>query len=223
MVTGKTDEKEEKYRSMIDYIIPTPKRIEREAGNTNVSIAITTAYEPWVEYVDTFCIAFEKLYDKLPARKEGGISLVCDSSQEPGSYRFDSRDGIKLSASDQEGILYAIATALQAVKVEEDRICVSRAWIEDYPDKDYRALMVDLAREWHPVFTIRNYIDICFLLKLKYLHLHFIDDQRYTLPSKAFPKLSTEGQHYSFEELKEIRRYARDRGIILIPEMKPLD
>lgn len=46
---------------------------------------------------------------------------------------------------------------------EEDEIEIAR--IEDYPDKEYRGLMVDLAREWHPFYTLLNYVDLCFFTR----------------------------------------------------------
>ncbi len=60
--------------------------------------------------------------------------------------------------------------------------------------------MIDLVREWHSARTIYKYIDVCFMLKIRYLHLHFIDDQRYTLPSKAFP-LVLSVQHCISEDI----------------------
>jgi N-acetyl-beta-hexosaminidase len=51
--------------------------------------------------------------------------------------------------------------------------------------------MVDPVREWIPASRVYKYIDVCFMQKLNHLHLHLVDDQRFTLPSKAFPLLPT--------------------------------
>ena len=74
--------------------------------------------------------------------------------------------------------------------------------------------MVDLAREWHPAKTIFKYIDVCFMLKIRYLHLHFIDDQAYTLPSRVLPNLTAYNNSYTFEDIESFRAYAKARGII---------
>ena len=92
--------------------------------------------------------------------------------------------------------------------------------IEDKGDKPFRALMVDLARQWHPMRHVLKYVDICFMLKLPYLHLHFIDDQRYTLPSRVYPELSAKGESYTFEEIAQLNEYAAARAVTLIPEFE---
>ena len=205
---------------MINTIIPTPKSTELFDGKAVIAPVVSCSYDPWVSYTQTLCDAFEKIYEVKLTPGEGGITLVYDEALAPRSYRFDACDGLTLTASDNEGILYAIATLLQAVNVTNGIIEAEKAHVEDYPDKDYRTLMVDLAREWHPARTIFKYIDICFFLKVKYLHLHFIDDQRYTLPSKAFPHITDGNRFYSYEEIAAMRTYANQRGIVLVPEFE---
>ena len=92
--------------------------------------------------------------------------------------------------------------------------------IEDYPDKDYRSLMVDLGRQWHPARTLYKYIDVCYMYKVKYLHLHFCDTLLYSFPSKAFPKLNKPGRFYTEEEIKALNAYAKTKGVILVPEFE---
>lgn len=204
---------------MIDKIIPTPKKSEILEETVSVPLCISTEVPEWQSYVDTFCYGISQMFDVTPEKKEGGITLVKDTSLAPKSYVFDSKNGITLKSSDDEGILYAIATALQSVTANENYFTCPEAIIEDYPEKDFRCIMIDLSREWHPAKTIYKYIDVCFMLKIKYLHLHFIDDQRYTLPSKAFPLISSK-QHYTFEDIESFNAYAKTRGVIIIPEFE---
>ena len=204
---------------MIDKIIPTPKKTDIKEETVSVPLCVSTDVSEWTDFVDTFCYGIEKIFDVTPKKAEGGIRLVKDLSLAPKSYVFDSKNGITLSASDDEGIVYAIATALQSVTANENFFTCHEAIIEDCPDKDFRCIMIDLSREWHPADKIYKYIDVCFMLKIKYLHLHFIDDERYTLPSKAFPLISSK-QHYSFEDIKSFNAYAKTRGVILIPEFE---
>ena len=204
---------------MIDKIIPTPKKAEISEETVSVPLCISTDVPEWSDFVDTFCTAVEKIFDVTPAKADGGIKLVKDETLAPASYVFDSKNGIVLKASADEGIVYAIATALQSVTANENYFTCPEATIEDCPDKDFRCIMIDLAREWHPARTIFKYIDVCFMLKIKYLHLHFIDDQRYTLPSKAFPLISSK-QHYTFEDIERLNAYAKTHGVIIIPEFE---
>ncbi len=205
---------------MLQSLIPIPKKLEELEGSLNLPLCADTDCAEWAEYVSTLCVSSNKIFREGLSVGRGGILLKKDLSLPAGHYRLDAREEIVLSASDDEGILYAIATVLQVMNSKNGALLFPRVLIEDHPDKDYRTLMVDLAREWHPAWTVDRYIDVCFLLKIKYLHLHFIDDERYTLPSKAFPNLSTEGEHYTFEEVAHMNEYARARGVILVPEFE---
>lgn len=202
---------------MINNIVPTPKKTEIFDGMIEVPRFVSCDAE-WGVCADTLAQAFDLLFGYPIARGEG-ISLARDESLSKNAYRLDSRDGIVLYASDAEGMYYAVASLLLAVSARDGKVSMERALIEDFPDKDYRALLVDLAREWHPAHTVHQYIELCFILKIKYLQLHFGDDQGYTLPSKAFPHLTDGYRHYSFGEIAEMREHAHLRGVEIIPEV----
>ena len=203
---------------MVNNIIPTPKKVLLAEGMCELPLAVS-CNEAWLPYAKSFSDAFERLFGCALKCGEEGIRLVLDKELPKNAYRLDSRNGILLYASDKEGLFYAMATLLLAICARDGKFTLEKALIEDYPDKDYRALLVDLAREWHPTHTIHQYIELCFILKIKYLQLHFGDDQGYTLPSRAFPHLTDGYRHYSFEEIEEICVHAKERNIILIPEI----
>ena len=205
---------------MFNAVIPTPKKIEELGGKITVPFAICSEKPEWDEHLPVFCAAFEKMFSKNIEIARGGIVIKYDPLLKSSAYTINSENDITVYASDTEGLFYSMATLLMAVSLSDDGITLSKVHVEDYPEKDYRALMVDLAREWHPLHTLYQYIDLCFILKVRYLHLHFIDDQRYTLPSKAFPLLPNPTQSYSAEEIASVCEYAKQRGIIIIPEFE---
>ena len=90
---------------MIDKIIPTPKKSEISEQTVSLPLCISTDVPEWSDYVDTFCYGISQMFDVTPDKKDGGIKLVKDTSLAPKSYLFDSKDGIILKASDDEGIL----------------------------------------------------------------------------------------------------------------------
>ena len=204
---------------MINNIVPTPKSVKAFDGKTTVELLLNCEEESFGEYAATFKECFKKLFKVNFKDGFGGVTLRKDDTLPTQAYRYDSTDGIVLSASSAEGILYAIATLLLTATVKDGKLTVSRAVIEDYPEKEFRALMVDLARAWHPAYTVYQYIDLCFILKIKYLHLHFIDNERYTLPSKAFPLLNDE-ESYTYDEIAKMRERAKARGVVIIPEFE---
>ena len=204
---------------MINNIIPAPKKCEALVDVREVPFTVSCSEPEWEKYISTLSDAFKKLFKSSLSVGKGGIILKKDDTLPTGGYKLDSRDAVVLSAKDSDGLLYAFATLIQAVEVKNGKMTVERVLIEDYADKEFRCLMVDLAREWHPANTVLQYIDLCFILKIKYLHLHFIDNERYTLPSKAFPKLN-EAASYTREEINEMRSRAKARGVIIIPEFE---
>ena len=202
---------------MLINIIPTPKKVLLAEGISEVPLAVTCK-EDWLSYAQSFSDAFERLFGHPLKNGSDGIRLEFDPTLAQSAYRLDSRNGITLYASDKEGLFYAMATFLLAISARDGKFTLEKALIEDHPDKDYRALLVDLAREWHPSRTVHQYIELCFILKIKYLQLHFGDDQGYTLPSRAFPHLTDGYRHYSSQEIEEMKAHAKERNIILIPE-----
>ena len=182
---------------MINTILPTPKKTEVFEGVSPVNAAIWTEHAPFQPHLSVFTDAMKRIFSVDVAIAGGGIRVEFDPSLPADHYTLDTRDGCVLRASDVEGLCYAFATVLHAVKVKDGSITCEKAYIEDHPEKPYRALMVDLVREWIPAHRIYHYIDVCFMQKLNHLHLHLVDDQRFTLPSKAFPLLPTPNEHYT--------------------------
>jgi len=156
-----------------------------------------------------------------PGTAAGGIAFVRDDSLAPAAYRITADEtGITASAADAEGIGYAMATLLLMITAADGVITAPAATVEDAPDKGYRALMVDLGREWHPLDSLFAYVDLCFLYKIRFLHLHFCDSKLFTQPSAAFPRLNRPGYFYTPEQIAALRAHAAARGVVLIPEFE---
>ncbi|MBO5040954.1 MAG: family 20 glycosylhydrolase [Clostridia bacterium] len=207
-------------------IVPVPKEVKLVGSSEKYVIyelepSITTDDADFKPFVNTFRNYAKKINGVTLKNEEGGIVLVRDEKLAPGEYKIEtSKDGMIVSASDNDGITYALATLHQILTVKDGVITVPSYTIKDKPDSSYRALMVDLARQWHPFNTLKDYIDLCYLYKIKFIHLHFTDTQSYTLPSDAFPKLSTKGRSYTKEEIASLNEYASDRNIEIIPEIE---
>lgn len=131
----------------------------------------------WQPLMVAFSEYVKKIYDIEFEFKSGGIELIVDSTLHEANYILDISDGVKICASDYEGVAWALSTVLQIMSFENNQFLLPVLNIEDGPDKDYRGLMIDLGRQFHPFRTILNYVDICFFYKIKYLHLHFIDNE----------------------------------------------
>ena len=203
-------------------LIPMPKYCEIKDEHTQVlNPTIWFEKDDWVMQSEAFCDSFQKIYGLSIAQGEGGIELHYDASVAENAYRLKTDGGVLgIYASAPQGLSYGLATAVQLCDVKDGKICVPTVEFRDCPDKDYRSIMVDLGREWHPFGKLLKYVDLCFFYKVRYLNLHFADNMLYTLPSKAFPKLCVQGKFYTEEQILQLRAYAMARGVILIPEFE---
>jgi len=203
-------------------LIPTPKKqtVVNEEFHSMANTA-STAVAEWQDALDVFCESVARIYELDLAREgEEGILLVCDKTLAENAYAIDSTKGLVIRAATREGALYGLASALQLIELKNGSLAVQSVLIEDHPDKDYRSFMISAGSIFHPLQKMLKYVDLCFYYKVKYLHLHLADIKLYCYPSKAFPKLCKEGQHYTFEEIKVLNDYAAARGVVLVPELE---
>ena len=201
-------------------IIPVPKSYIANGEKVSIKAAIAVEKPEWAAIAGCFSECFEKIFGIGVKEEGGGVRVVYDESISSEAYRIEVDAELVIYASEYRGAAYGAATALQLLSKTAEGIECPAAVIEDAPDKDYRCLMVDVARRRHPFGTLLHYVDLCFFYKVKYLHLHFADDQSYTLPSKAFARLPAKNWSYSFEEIEKLRAYANSRGVVIVPEIE---
>jgi hexosaminidase len=160
----------------------------------------------------------------LPAGDD--LVLQLGGAQRPGGYLLDvTAAGATLTAADDEGLFNGIQTIRQLLR--DGVLPVTR--IDDYPRFAYRGVMLDVARHFFDVATVKRYIDDVALLKFNHLHLHLTDDQGWRLEIDGWPELtgigaSTQvggdgGGFYTKADYAEIVAYAAERFITVVPEI----
>ena len=152
-------------------------------------------------------------------------------------------DEIYISAADSAGLFYAHQTLAQLPTVVQ---CME---IIDFPDLHYRALMLDIVRNYYPVDSIRRVLDVMAQYKLNVLHLHLSDDEAWRLEIPGLPQLTDIGSKRGYttdesecllpmycggwdananttangyitrEEYIDLLKYAKERHIRIIPEI----
>ncbi len=165
----------------------------------------------------------------------------------PIEVQVDSEHGTEGAASAAwilaAGIVAAGATRKKAANAEhtepaaEANASGSRdlpaARISDGPRHVWRGVMVDSARQFFPLPVLKRFIDLAALHRLNVFHWHLTDDQGWRFESRTYPRLTEigawrddntanyarEGGYYSQGEMQEIDRYARVRGIRIVPEI----
>ena len=202
-------------------LIPAPQEIKPGQGCTVV--ALTVGGDAFENARKTLIDYSKRIHgaEFTEVGTDAGVLFTHVDGLNKEAYTLEIRAGkITVTASDEAGALNAVATIIQLAEAAEGGLELEECTIADEPDCEFRAVMVDLARVWHEPKYIYEYIDMCRFFKIRYLQLHFTDSQLYTLPSKAYPKLSTPGKSYTEAEIKSFIEYARLRGVSLIPEIE---
>lgn len=203
--------------------LPVPLPKEYTIGNRY------KAFNPIVDFTAPIfsdsCAAFEhtagEIFGCSEKSAEPNICLKLDTNLPAEAYTIDVKDEIIIKAADTYGAAHAFSSIIALAEYRGDKLCLPcPLHISDRPDKEWRGMMIDLARKWHTFEQLKKYVDLCYLYRLNRLHLHFMDDQGYRLPSKAFPKLPSDGQSYTFEQISALNSYAEQRGVMIVPEIE---
>lgn len=164
---------------------------------------------------------------------KGALNLVISGKVEGvEGYILDvNSKNIIISGATTTGIFYGIKTLDQLMINGGRQIPVVK--ITDRPRFEYRALMLDPARNFIPVADVKRYIDQMSKFKFNVLHFHLSDDQGWRIEVKKYPLLTeigskrkeTEGDghplegFYTQEQIKDIVAYAARKHIEVIPEI----
>jgi hexosaminidase len=161
---------------------------------------------------------------------------------------------ITISASAPAGLFYGIqslktlipAAAYAQVQKEVQIPCVE---VKDEPRFAYRAVALDVARNFETKQQVLKLLDIMALYKLNVLHLHLTDDEGWRIEIPALPELTTVGSqrghtldskdflpashgsgpdvgqfpgsgYYTRADYIEILKYATARHIMVVPEIE---
>ena len=184
--------------------------------------------------------------DEMPA---SGIRFVTDESLPAEGYELNvDGEGIEVRASQFPGFLYALQSLEQLLPaaVYGTEPAPDAAWevpcvkIADAPRFAYRGMHLDVARHFFSVDEVKRYIDVMAIHKLNTLHWHLTDDQGWRIEIKRYPELTAVGSirkatvvrkewgtydgtpyggFYTRDEIRDVVKYAADRGVTVIPEI----
>ena len=150
--------------------------------------------------------------------KNGKIGLYEDES-----YQLEIQSNkIIINATTDLGALHALETLLQMLQNNSTSYYFPTAMITDFPRFTWRGIMIDVARHFQPIDVIKRNLDAMAAVKMNVFHWHLVDDQGWRIELKKHPKLTemaSDGNYYTQEEIKNIVKYAADRGILVVPEI----
>ncbi|MBS7254858.1 beta-N-acetylhexosaminidase [Flavobacterium branchiicola] len=155
---------------------------------------------------------------QINCTKSGKIGLYEDES-----YHLDIKQNkITINATSDLGALHGLETLLQMLQNNNTSFYFPVSQISDFPRFTWRGLMIDASRHFQPIDVIKRNIDGLSAMKMNVFHWHLVDDQGWRIEMKKHPKLiqlASDGMYYTQEEIKNIVKYADERGILIVPEI----
>lgn len=143
--------------------------------------------------------------------------------KEDESYQLSVMSNkITINATTDLGALHGLETLLQLLQNSSTSYYFPNVSVSDSPRFIWRGLMIDAARHFQPVDVIKRNLDAMASMKMNVFHWHLADDQGWRIEMKKHPKLNelaTDGSYYTQEEIKNIVKYAAERGILVVPEI----
>jgi Glycosyl hydrolase family 20, catalytic domain/Glycosyl hydrolase family 20, domain 2 len=235
------------------HLIPWPKSLTEDAGHMRLTsesriVVGDDLLKPLAEVLshEVAKLTGLKLNVALGAAQPGDIVLKINKlikagepilelrNREPvrttdGAHTIVIREQAVIEGFDYRATAEGTSTILQLLGKAEKDIRLPKVTIKDWPHADYCGVMLDVARQDHPIEAIKKVVQLCRLYKARYLQLHLTDDQGWTFPSTKYPTLGSKNHAahggiaprvYKLDELKELVAYADSRGVTLVPELE---
>ena len=88
--------------------------------------------------------------------------------------------------------------------------------------------MHDTGRNFQTIEMLKETIDLMSLYKINYFHWHLTDNPAWRIECKVYPQLNDAqyqrpgrdcGKFYTYDEIRELIAYAKERGITVMPEI----
>ncbi|ATC34024.1 beta-hexosaminidase [Caulobacter vibrioides] len=155
------------------------------------------------------------------------------------AYKLDiNAKGVTIAAAKRAGLFYGAMSLWQLATPDEAKgpVALPAAAIEDAPRFAWRGLMVDSARHYQSLDTLKAVIDAMAAHKLNTFHWHLVDDQGWRLEINKYPKLTQVaawrrnpgaavnypkyGGFYTQDQARELVAYAAARNITVVPEIE---
>ena len=169
-----------------------------------------------------------------------GIKEILDTTlnlPEEGYILETSGRKVVLKACSRQGLVHARATLAQLAGLKPSEMMNDAAFnkaviphvsIQDWPSFPIRGFMHDTGRNFREVETLKKELDLFAFYKINVFHWHLTDNPAWRIECRAYPQLNDpqyqrqgrdEGRFYTYDQIREVIAYARERGIMVIPEI----
>ena len=131
----------------------------------------------------------------------------------PEGYRLTIGSGKALiEASDARGLRYGRIT-LEKFFENAGSDMLPDMVVEDWPDLECRAQMIDVARLFYPVDDLKKIVDVLERCKMNTLILHLNDDENWRLEMDGLPELTSFGAFHEIPVRQEDGSYLCEKAV----------
>ncbi|MGF1727714.1 beta-N-acetylhexosaminidase [Photobacterium nomapromontoriensis] len=230
-------------------VIPAPRSLQQLDGHFRLTQHTAISAQPEQALGSSRWLQQELsalLHDDISVCSNGNISYQYREQLEDGAYTLlIEQDNIWLQAGSESGFSHATATLLQLIPEQPSHqvqaaYCIPMVEVQDAPHYDYRGMMLDCGRHFHPVKRIKSLLDQMARYKFNTFHWHLTDDEGWRIEIDTYPELTRIGAwrgpneailpqfttisqryggFYTKQNIRDVIAYACDRGITIIPEI----
>lgn len=158
--------------------------------------------------------------------KDLSLGLNTDESYNLTAKEKNGAGYVEITANTVFGARHGLETLSQLIVYDDLRNeyqMVRDIEITDAPAFKYRGIILDTSRNFFSVASIKRTLDAMAMTKLNSFHWHITDTHSFPMGLKSHPELSLLGAYssykvYSPEDISEIVRYGKVRGVRVLPE-----
>ncbi len=166
------------------------------------------------------------LSNKAVRLKSVDIKIIPQEGAPEEQYTLKTKGGkAVIIAQSTQAEVWGAATLRQ---LTDKNGYVPEVEITDYPAFPIRGFMHDTGRNFREVKLLKQDLDLMSAYKLNVFHWHLTDNPAWRIECKVYPQLNDakyqtkgrdEGRFYTYDEIRDVIAYAKERGIMIIPEI----
>lgn len=223
-------------QAKVKHLLPRVQNIELQNGSGAFALGST------VSIIDpTGCKALQEFFKSTGCTIGSGgapvtVSLVesIAGAHDYELYGFDNEaytlevtsSAINITAVTPTGVIRAVQTLAQLAEGYDGTPSLEAVKVKDWPAFKLRGYTHDVGRSFIDVPELKKHIDLLAHFKVNCFHWHMTENQAWRMEIKSCPALTSDasmtrfpGKYYTQDECREVVAYARERGVVIIPEI----
>ncbi|MEF9924792.1 MAG: family 20 glycosylhydrolase [Muribaculaceae bacterium] len=187
-----------KYQGNDYDIFPSPKMVMLKAGNTIIPSEIEISVQEGLQNEEKYLL--EKLKENDIVRSKNGGTTKVIMKLMPVKYANGEtynisieNNTITIQGATNAGVLNGVKTLIAVIEKNKTPMSLKNVTIIDYPDLEYRGMMLDISRNFTSAKDLCTLIDRLASYKINRLHFHFCDDESWRLEIPGLPELTKVG------------------------------